>query len=92
MGALPLKQARMEFKTTDEVKNLLSEAAILAGLDLTAFVLNSATEKARAVLAEHSTVKLSGENHARFLQVLASPPRPSKALRKLMNSPRLPVR
>jgi uncharacterized protein (DUF1778 family) len=48
MGASALKQARMEFKTTEETKNLLSEAARLSGVDLTAFVINSAADRARS--------------------------------------------
>jgi uncharacterized protein (DUF1778 family) len=42
-----LKQARMEFKTTEETKDLLTGAAQLSGVDLMAFVINSATGRAR---------------------------------------------
>jgi uncharacterized protein (DUF1778 family) len=82
----------MEFKTTEETKSLLSEAAVLAGVDLTAFVINSASDRARSVLAEHSMLKLNADEHARFMQVLANPPKPSDALRKLMEMPELPTR
>jgi uncharacterized protein (DUF1778 family) len=82
----------MDFKTTDDVKALLSEAAALTGLDLTSFVLGSATERARAVLAERSTLKLTAEQHASFMNALDNPPAPSEALRKLMSGPGLPIR
>jgi hypothetical protein len=39
--AATLKSARMELKTTEEAKELLSLAAALDGMDLTAFVLDS---------------------------------------------------
>jgi uncharacterized protein (DUF1778 family) len=92
MGASALKQARMEFKTTEETKNLLSEAAQLSGVDLTAFVINSAADRARAVLAEMSMLKLNAEEHARFVQVLSNPPQPTQALKQLMELPELPMR
>lgn len=92
MGAAALKQARMEFKTTEETKNLLSEAAQASGVDLTAFVINSATERARSVLAEMSMLKLTAEEHARFVQVLSNPPQPTPALKDLMALPEWPMR
>lgn len=91
MGAAALK-ARMEFKTTEETKNLLSEAAQASGVDLTAFVINSATERARSVLAEMSMLKLNAQEHARFVQVLSNPPATTPALRDLMALPELPTR
>jgi uncharacterized protein (DUF1778 family) len=91
MGAT-LKQARMEFKTTEATKELLAEAAQLSGVDLTAFVINSATERARMVLAEMSALKLKSEEHARFVQLLSNPPAPTQALKQLMELPELPMR
>ena len=91
MTALALKHARMEFKTTDEVKNLLSRAAALAGVDVTSFVINTAADRARAVLAEHSVLKLNAQENARFLSLLDNPPQPSMALVDLMNMPELPT-
>jgi uncharacterized protein (DUF1778 family) len=82
----------MEFKTTNEIKELLSEAAIVSGLDLTSFVLESATRQARAVLTERATLKLTADQHANFLKVLENPPAPSEALRRLMRVPPLPMR
>lgn len=91
MAALTLKHARMEFKTTNEVKSLLSRAAALAGVDVTSFVINTAADRARAVLAEHSVLKLNAQENARFLSLLENPQQPSKALIDLMNMPELPT-
>ena len=91
MGAA-LKQARMEFKTTEETKDLLSEAAQASGVDLTAFVINAAADRARSVLAEMSVLKLNAEEHARFVQLLSNPPPPTPALKQLMELPELPMR
>ena len=91
MGASALK-ARMEFKTTEETKDLLTEAASRSGVDLTAFVINAATERARSVLTEMSVLELNAQEHARFVQALSNPPQPTPALRQLMELPELPMR
>ena len=41
------KQARMALKTTKEIKNLISQAATLLGLESTLFVLGLTEERAR---------------------------------------------
>ena len=53
----------MELKTTADMKDLLSRAAALDGLDLTSFVLGPAIEKARRVLSEHAR-KFTGQTRA----------------------------
>lgn len=49
----------MELKTTKDAKELLGQAAILDGMDLTSFVLGPAIERARKVLADHAIIALS---------------------------------
>ena len=92
MTALSPPKARMEFKTTEPVKSMLIEAASMSGVDLTAFVINAAAERARAVLEEHARIKLDAEALARFAAALANPPQPTGALRDLMALPDLPTR
>jgi uncharacterized protein (DUF1778 family) len=92
MGAAAPKLARMDFKTTEETKDLLSEAAQASGVDLTAFVISAAAARARSVLAEMSVLKLNDAEHARFVEILSNPPAPTAALEKLMGLPALPTR
>ena len=89
---LPLRQARMEFKTTADMKDLLSRAAALDGLDLTSFVLNPAIEKARQVLSQHASIALNREGQAALAQLLHTQPPPTPAMTALMDLPDLPVR
>lgn len=89
MSATVLKNARMELKTTSGLKQMLSTAATLSGLDLTAFVLSSAEEKAREVIEHHDALSLSCEEQERFLNVLSQPPKPLAKLKKLMAMERL---
>lgn len=46
------------------MKHLLQSAATLEGVDLTAFVLCAAAEKARRVLTDHAQIALSRSSAA----------------------------
>ena len=89
MSATVLKNARMELKTTDTLKQMLIKAASLSGVDLTAFVLSCAEEKARAVIEHHDSLALSRNEQERFLDALGQAPKPPATLKKLMAMERL---
>jgi uncharacterized protein (DUF1778 family) len=88
---LTLRQARMELKTTADMKDLLSRAAALDGLDLTSFVLGPAIEKARKVLSEHASIALSHKGQTALVQLINASPKPTKAMKDLMALPDLPT-
>ncbi len=92
MSTATLKDARMEFKTTRAAKELLGRAALLDGMDLSAFVLGPAIERARAVLSSHATISLSKDGQAALVKLLANPPAPTEAMKHLMSLPDLPTR
>ena len=77
----------MELKTTEDIKDLISQAASLLGLDSTSFVLGLAAERAREVLSKHSVIKLSLEGQKRFAELSKNPPPPAAAMKKLKNLP-----
>jgi uncharacterized protein (DUF1778 family) len=79
----------MEFKTTEDVKGILTQAAALVGVDVTAFVIGTAAERARAIIAENAVLQLSRDGQARFLEMLNNPPPATDALRELMALPAL---
>jgi uncharacterized protein (DUF1778 family) len=72
-AVLNLRQARMEFKTTADMKDLLSRAAALDGLDLPAYFLAPAVEKVRKVLSEHARISLSQSGQVALVQLLTQP-------------------
>lgn len=92
MRAMTLKDARMELKTTRETKELLSKAAILDGMDLSAFMLASAIEKARTILRDHTAITLSAEGQRQLVKLLQAPPEPTEAMIALRSQPRVKVR
>ncbi|MDO9317372.1 MAG: DUF1778 domain-containing protein [Gammaproteobacteria bacterium] len=84
MSATVVKDARMELKTTSALKQMLGSAAALVGQDLSSFVLVSAEERAKAVLADYQTLQLSSEEFIRFAAAFDKPAVPTEALRALM--------
>lgn len=86
------KSARMELKTTPDAKEILTQAAMMDGMDLSAFVLGAAMDKARLVLAAHESTRLSREGQLTLAKLLGSTPEPTQAMNKLMNLPALPAR
>lgn len=86
MSALALKDARMELKTTNSLKEMLKTAASIAGQDLTSFVLASAEERAKSVLSDYNSLSLSHKEQASFMDALTNPSKPTKALKDLMSA------
>jgi uncharacterized protein (DUF1778 family) len=84
--AMPMR-ARMELKTTPGMKDLLQSAAALEGLDLTAFVISSAAEKARTVLTAHAQIAQNVNQQLALIKLLTSPAKPTQAMKDLMNLP-----
>ena len=92
MSAFPLKEARMEQKTTSEVKDFLSKAAILDGMDLSSFMIASSMERARAIMRDHTTIALSAQGQANLVRLLQSQPEPTEEMKELRRRPLLKVR
>lgn len=89
--AATLKTARMELKTTEEAKEMLSLAAAMDGTDLTAFVLGPAMDKARKVLSQYATISLTLEGQAKLAELIQQPTVPTDAMRALMKMLELPA-
>lgn len=92
MTAATLKLARMEFKTTEDAKQLITEAAALSGQDVTAFAMGILTSRAREVVGEHALIRLAREGNRKLEELLANPPQPTEAMRELGKLPDFPTR
>ena len=80
----PTKDARVELKTSSNSKDLLREAASAAGLDLSAFILSAALERAESVLDNQRRRELSEKSWQQVNQLLSEPAAPTLALKALM--------
>jgi uncharacterized protein (DUF1778 family) len=74
--------ARLEVPVSAAQKSLLQHAAALSGRSLTEFVVTSAQDAARRVIAEHESIRLSRDEQLAFMQVLLQPPEPNARLKR----------
>lgn len=92
MRSTTLKDARMEFKTTEEMKETIMSAASLMGMDVTAFILSLVAPKAQEVVEKHATIKLGLEAQKTFAQLSKHPPAPTAEMLRLKDLPDFEVR
>jgi len=71
---------RIELRTTKEEKRLLAAAATHERLDVTSFIMRSVLPVARDVVDRAERIVLSKRDTKRVLDLLESPPKPTKAL------------
>ena len=71
------RDARFEVRVSAAQKRLLQHAAALSGRTLSEFVVTSAQDAARRVIAEHESIQLSREEQQAFVQALLQPPEPN---------------
>lgn len=76
------RDARLEARVSAAQKSLLQQAAALSGRTLSEFVVASAQDAARRVIAEHESIRLSREEQLAFVQTLLNPPEPNARLKR----------
>lgn len=79
------KPARIELKTSPEVKELLERAAAINGINLTAFIINQARERAQAIVESETILCLNQRAWAQFEAILDTPPKATPALKALLS-------
>ena len=78
MATISHPYERIDLRTTHEIKELIVRAASTAGVSLSAFLIASAQERAKQILAESETLTLSPRDWDIFFTALdnADKPRP----------------
>ena len=72
---------RIDLRTSPEIKELIVRAASTAGMSVSAFLLGTAQERARQILAETEMINLTARDWNAFAKALdkADKPRPKLA-------------
>ncbi|MDA8411605.1 MAG: DUF1778 domain-containing protein [Treponema sp.] len=78
-----MRSERIDVRTEPEVKAVIERAALLRHTSVSAYLLDSALEKAKSELRAIETVTLRDADRDAFFAALDSPPEPNAALRKL---------
>ncbi len=76
-----LSSARMSFRTKPRIKNTISQAAALAGVDDSAFTMSAAYQAALITIEAHERTRLQPVDHSAFFEALDNTPAPTDALR-----------
>jgi uncharacterized protein (DUF1778 family) len=74
--------ARLEARIPLSVYTIMQRAAQLRGMTLTSYLMATAGEDARRLVAEADILRLSQEDQVRFAQALAEPPEPTDGLKR----------
>ena len=77
---MTVKDRRREVRISASDDDLLAEAAGLAGVSVSEFVLERALSDAAALVAAHHTIHLADDNYDAFLEALDAPVQPPKDL------------
>ena len=81
------KVSRLDLRASAAQKRILEEAARLKHTSVTEFILQTACEAAKEVLAEEGQIRMPKDDWKAFLKALDAPPRSLPALRKLLTTP-----
>ena len=81
-----LKSERLEFRTTEDVKAMIQQAAQLQGMSVSDFIASVAYKEATKAVQDHEVIRLNKAETARFVESFLNPPAPNEALRKLMQT------
>lgn len=78
MSAAVQAYERIDLRTSPEIKELIVRAATTAGMSVSAFLLGTAQERARQILAETEMLTLTSKDWNAFVKALdtADKPRP----------------
>lgn len=84
--SLTTRSERIDLRADPEVKSLIERAAQLNHTSLSAYLMDSAIQKAKQDLKDSETLALQERDRDIFFSALVAPPAPNKALRDLMVS------
>jgi uncharacterized protein (DUF1778 family) len=71
---------RIDLRTSSEIKELIVRAASTAGVSLSAFLIASAQERAKQILAESETLTLTSRDWDAFFTALDNTDKPRPKL------------
>lgn len=86
--ATTIRRERIDIRTSPDDKALIERAAHLRHTSVSAYLLDSALEKAKAELRAIETLNLNNTDRDKFFAALESPPAPNKALKRLFSEGR----
>ena len=94
MSTTAQAQERIDLRTSPEIKELIVRAASTAGMSVSAFLLGTAQERAKQILAESEMITLTSRDWNAFVKTLDTAdkrrPKLSAAMKRYRN--RIPAK
>lgn len=84
MSAVTQTHERIDLRTSPEIKELIVRAASSAGMSVSAFLLGTAQERARQILAEKERITLTSRDWNAFAKALDNTEKPRPKLSAAM--------
>ncbi|WP_324171881.1 DUF1778 domain-containing protein [Sulfurimonas sp.] len=78
------KDSRFDTKINSGLKEMLKVASTLEGMDLSAFIISAATQKAREVIQQSESLSLNNNGYKKFMNIINHPPKATRELNNLM--------
>ena len=78
----PNKTERLQARVNPETKDLIERAALVRGVSVSDFVINSAYDAATETLEGYKTLHLNKQDSKRFFDALLNPPEANAAFKK----------
>jgi len=82
-----IRSDRIDVRTNPEVKSIIERAAQLNHKTISAYILESALQKAREDIRETEKMSLSEAERESFFAALMNPPEPNDELKSLLSNP-----
>lgn len=82
--AVAIKEKRIEFRVPSETKQTLEEAAKLANISLSSYIVSVSLKQAKLDLEQNETITLKDKERDLLMSALDKPFEPNEALRRLM--------
>lgn len=79
-AATSQRDERIDLRISQDVKTLLARAASYCGMSLSSFLVSTAADRAKEVVAEHETMTLTPRDWEAFLAALDDADRPRPRL------------
>ncbi|MEO5329273.1 MAG: DUF1778 domain-containing protein [Magnetococcus sp. THC-1_WYH] len=76
------RDERIDLRVTAELKNMLARAASLAGVSVSSFLVSTALDRAKEILAEHEVITLTPQDWNVFLAALDGDDPPAPRLKE----------
>lgn len=84
MHTTTVRSERIDLRTNTEVKTVIERAAQLRHTTISAYLLESALQRAKEDIRNTETITIHEADRDMFFAALENPPAPNAALRKLL--------